>query len=320
MLLVMIAAPVLLVVLVMLLAVVVLVVAGVVVHRRRASRAITAPVCGRCGYHLAPNPAGLTVCPECGGDFLSVGILAPNMKLGRRGSPAVPLGIAWFVLVGLGMIPVHTQLLKAFTRSLTTGVVNQTSSGIGPINSIAVIAKREQLAGEKDPLTLEADVTLTGPSGKKVQFTVNGAANTLSASPSVPAVVGAAWGDAAATKIIATVAEGEPDEDLAKRVRSVVDDAIAKSAGGGSFGGIGGMSSFTSSSSSTSGIGFGTRRRGFSETSSSSSYSGNVMPVVLIGPLRGAHWVVLTSGAIGLTLAITGLWLIVKLTGERRSA
>lgn len=308
----MIAGSVFIVVLVLLVAAAALVVLGVLAYRRRGSRVAAVPLCGHCGYQLAPNPAGLTVCPECGGDFLSVGILAPNMKLGRRGSPAVPLGIAWFVLVGLGMLPVHAQLIKAFTQTLTTGVVNQASSGFGLVNSIAVVAKREQLAGGKNPLTLEADVTLSGPSGKKVSFTIDGAANTLAAAPTAPAAVGSAWSEALAAKITATVTDGEPDEELSRRVKLVVDDAIAKSARGG-------VSSFTSSSSS-SGFSFGSPRRGFTETASTSSYTGNVTPVVLIGSLRGAHWVVLMSGVIGVALAFIGLWLIVRLTGEKRTA
>ncbi|MDP1662960.1 MAG: hypothetical protein Q8L55_13675 [Phycisphaerales bacterium] len=312
----MVAGSAFIIVLILLVAVVVLVVVGALAYRRQGSRAASVPLCGRCGYQLAPNPAGLSVCPECGGNFLSVGILAPDMKLGRRGSPAVPLGIAWFVLVGLGMLPVHAQLVKTFTRTLTTGIVNQTSSGIGPINSIAVVAKREQLAGEKAPLTLEADVTLTGPAGKKIEFTVDAASNTLAAAPTMPAAVGSAWSDDAAAKLIAAVAEGEPDPELTKRVRSVVDDAITKSAGGGTFGGV---SSFSSTSTS-SGLSFGTRRRGFTETASSSSYTGNVTPVVLIGSLRGAHWVVLMSGMLGLAIAFFGLWLVVRLTREKRAA
>lgn len=72
----------------------------------------------------------------------------------------------------------------------------------------------------------------------------------------MPAAVGSAWSDDAAAKLIAAVAEGEPDQELTKRVRAVVDDAITKSAGGGTFGGV---SSFSSTSSS-SGFSFGTRR------------------------------------------------------------
>lgn len=39
--------------------------------------------CGGCGYELAPNPAGLTRCPECGREFLDVGIKAPPRRTVR---------------------------------------------------------------------------------------------------------------------------------------------------------------------------------------------------------------------------------------------
>lgn len=318
----MIRGSVLLVAIIVLIAAVTLVVALVMAYRRRKSGVITAPVCGACGYHLAPNPMGLTVCPECGGDFLSVGILAPNMKLGRRGSPAVPLGIAWFVLVGIGMIPLHGQLVSAFTRMVGTNSVTQTSSGRGPFSGVAITAQRVQVVGEKAPDTLVADVTLTGPDGKDSAFVVDGRSKSITEAPAGTGLVGLAWDASAAKKMIAAL-DGAPatiDDASAQKLRSIIDDALAKTSGGGGFGGVGMSGMFSSSSSSSTGF-FGRGRAStYDEAATSSSFTGSAMPMVIIGPLRGTHWATLITCAVGLCLAFAGLWLIVFLTRARRRA
>jgi uncharacterized membrane protein YgcG len=316
----MVAAPSFLILIVAVVVVVVVVVLVVAAGRSKA-RAVTTPMCGRCGYQLAPNPTGLTVCPECGGDFLSVGILAPEMKLGRRGSPAVPLGIAWFLLVGVGMVPVHSQLLRSFTKMVTTGSVKQTQTGSGPVASIVVSARTAQAAGEKEPESREADVTLTGADGKELSFTVDGLAKVVTDAPASTGLKGAPWDQGAVKKLTAALGGEDPDGEAAQSVRSVVEDAMAKSGGGGGFNGLGGITSFSSSSSS-SGFSFGSGggSRGRRGSSSASSYSGGVAPVVMIGKLRGEHWVVLMTIAIGLIVAGVGTWVIVMLTREKRRA
>ncbi len=54
------------------------------------------PACGKCGY----NVAALTTmhCPECGGDFRTVGITAPH--LAKRVHSAL-FGVAWTLLLPL---------------------------------------------------------------------------------------------------------------------------------------------------------------------------------------------------------------------------
>lgn len=284
--------------------------------RRRRSLALAAgPVCGACGYHLAPMPGGLTVCPECGGDFLSVGILAPKMKLGRRASPAVPLGIAWFLLVGAGMVPLHNQLMVSFTRMMSVSTVNQTASGQGPFKKVAVVWRREQFAGERSPDLLEGDVTITGPDGKDLSFTVDGKSKTIAKARPQTGLQGLAWDGAAAKKALAAAGSPDAEADAADKARSVVDDALEKTSGGGSFGGI---SAFSSSSSTSAGFFSGSRRsRSFIESGASSSFSSTMTPVVVIGPLRGAHWVTAIVCAAGLLLAVVGTWLIAAVTKPR---
>lgn len=311
-----------LVVLAMAIAAVVIVLALVMAYRRRKSAVVTAPVCGACGYHLAPNPMGLTVCPECGGDFLSVGILAPNMKLGHRGSPAVPLGIAWFILVGIGMIPLHGQLVSAFTRMVGTNTVTQTSSGRGPFNGVSITARRVQVVGEKAPDTLTADVTLTGPGGKDLVLVVDGKSKAITEAPAGTGLIGLPWDAATAKKIIAALG-GEPeaiDDASVQKLRSIIDDALAKTAGSGGFGGVGSSGMFSSSSSSSSGFFGRGQAKTYDEAATSSSFIGSAMPTVIIGPLRGTHWATLITCAAGLTLAFAGLWLIVFLTRAKRQA
>jgi hypothetical protein len=285
-----------------------------VAWRRRTVRARAIPLCGGCGYHLAPNPMGLTVCPECGGDFLSVGILAPNMKLGRRGSPAVPLGIAWFILVGVGMVPLHKQFAVAFTRQLSTNNVRQTTTGGGPFKAVDVSARRDQLSGETTPDALTANVTITGADGKQLVLVVDGMTKTVTDAPPASGLKGKAWDTATAKKIITDTGGGDKmDDESAAKMHSIVDDALAKTAGGNNPFGARGM--FSSSSSS----GFTTFRRGigYSESGSSSSFSGNITSLVVIGPLRGEHWLIVLSCATGLLLAFGGLWVIVMLTRQR---
>jgi hypothetical protein len=258
----------------------------------------------------------LTVCPECGGDFLSVGILAPKMKFGRRGSPAAPLGIAWFLLVGAGMVPLHNHLMATFTRMMAISTVNQTSSGQGPFKKVAVIWRREQFAGERTPDLLEGDVTITGPEGKDLDFTVDGKTKMIVKAPLESGLQGLPWDGAAAKKALAAAGSPDAETDAADKARSVVDDALQKSSGGGSFGGL---NAFSSSSSSTSAGFFSSSRRSrsFIESGASSSFNSTVTPVVVIGPLRGAHWVTVIVCAAGLLMAVVGSWLIVVVTRPR---
>lgn len=65
----------------------------------------SAPRCGHCQYELAPNPEGLTRCPECGGDFLKVGITTattrgemPPTEAGVAAALGVAVGIVGFML------------------------------------------------------------------------------------------------------------------------------------------------------------------------------------------------------------------------------
>lgn len=287
----------------------------VLAWKRRGPRAGTVPVCGACGYQLAPNPSGLTVCPECGGDFLSVGILAPNMKLGRRGSPAVPLGIAWFILVGVGMIPLHRQLTSTFTRTLTTSTVTQTSAGRGPFRSVTVNARREQIAGLATPDVLSAAVTVTGNDGKQLAFEVDGLSNSISDTSSATGIKGLKWDRSTAGRVITGVGGGEaPDDESADKLVSIVGDALGKTAGAGPFGGGG----IITSSSSSSGFSSFRRSGGYSESSASSNFRSAAIPVVIIGTLRGGHWVTIITISTGLLLVFGGLWGIVRLSRERR--
>ena len=109
------------------------------------------------------------------------------------------------------------------------------------------------------------------------------------------------------------------DDNAADKVRSIVDDALAKSAGGGSR--------FLSSSSSSTSSSFGSlgasRERlrksgGYSESGSGTSFAGGGSPVVVIGPLRGAYWVTLLVCVGGLLLIVIGAWLIAVVTRPRR--
>jgi len=295
------------------------VVIGLILMRAVRKAQVKAPVCGACGYAIAPNPAGLTVCPECGGDFLTVGILAPEMKLGRRASPAVPLGIAWFILVGVGMIPLHTQLLRACTKMMTSGTVQQTLSGDGPFTLLRITASREQIAGEPHPESLQADVALTGPDGKSVDLTIDGKSKTVTRAPASTGLQGAAWDDAAARKLLAAVGSPDAEVPVRERLREEVDDAMTKTAGGATLGGLN-MGSWSSSSSS-GGLFTPTprgRTQRLSVSGTSSSFAGSNAPVVVIGPLRGAHWVALVTCATGIVLAFGGLWLIIVLTRRAR--
>jgi hypothetical protein len=279
------------------------------------------PVCGGCGYALAPNPAGLTVCPECGNDFLSVGILAPNMKLGRRGSPVVPLAIAWFVLVATGMVPLHGWLTREFTRQMMVNTAKRQSTGSGAFRGVNVTANRETLEGIKTPDLLTADATITGPDGKDFEFTVDGVTKTITKAPADSGLRGQRWDTQTAKKAAQAAGAETVDDDAADKVRSVVDDALAKT---------GSTSSFLSSSSTTSSsFGFGSSRDrlrktgGYSESGSSSSFSGGSTPVVVIGPLRGGYWVTMLVCVSGLLLAVVGAWLIALVTrprGERHAS
>lgn len=302
-------------------AVVAVAVGLLVAWRRRTVRARVIPLCGGCGYHLAPNPMGLTVCPECGGDFLSVGILAPNMKLGRRGSPAVPLGIAWFIFVGVGMVPLHKQFAVAFTRMLNTTNVTQTSSGNGPFKGIAVNARRDQISDEKQADRLTANVTIKGADGKDLVIVVDGLTKTISDAPASSGLKGMPWDTATARKIISATGGGDtPDDESAAKMRSIVDDALTKTDNGGPLLTFGSPLSRRGGFSSSSTSGFSTFRRGsggYSETGTSSSFSGSTAPVVIIGPLRGDHWLIILSCVTGLLLAFGGLWVIVLLTRQR---
>lgn len=47
--------------------------------------------CGECGYNLSGHGSGVSICPECGGQFISVGIVPPN-KVSRN---------PWMVICGL---------------------------------------------------------------------------------------------------------------------------------------------------------------------------------------------------------------------------
>lgn len=290
-------------------------VALIVAWRHRAAKPRAVPVCGGCGYQLAPNPMGLTVCPECGGDFLSVGILAPNMKLGKRGSPTVPLGIAWLILVGLGMLPLHSQLMKSSMRQLSTNSVTQTSGGTGPFKGVVVNARRDQVSGEPSPDALTASVVIQGANGKDLPLTVDGVTKAITDAPAASGLKGLQWDKATATKII-TATGGEPDDESAAKMHSIVVEALEKTAGAAPFGAAGTLFSTSSSSS-----GFTTFRRGagtaYRESLTSSGFRSASVPIVVIGGLRGAHWVTIITCATGLLLALGGLWVIVLLTRQR---
>ncbi|HYD01403.1 MAG TPA: hypothetical protein VEB22_09275 [Phycisphaerales bacterium] len=291
-----------------------LIVTLAVVLRRRANKPVGGPVCGGCGYQLAPNPAGLTVCPECGKDFLSVGILTPELQRRRQGSPVAALGVAWFILVGLGMVPLHGELVKAFTRMVATGTATVTSNGSGPISGIKAAARREQIDGERTPQSLEIEVTVTSGDGKDVEFTIDGKAQKIVKAPKGSGLEGAAWDFEAARKMVAAVAsEEDAAAGVPERLKSIVDDAKQKSAGGGAFG-----TTAFSQTSSMSGFTTAGRSRRYAEFGSSSTYGGSRSPQVFVGPLRGAHWVVVMSIALGLLLAFGGLWIIIALMRGRR--
>lgn len=284
-------------------------------RRVRGQRGVDGPVCGGCGYGLAPNPEGLTVCPECGGDFLSVGILGPRMRLGRRGSPVVPLGVAWFVLVAVGMVPLHGVLVREFTRQVAMVRGTRFTTGTGALRGVKVATYREQVSGEKAPEVLTADVKITGPDGKEAVLTVEGLTGRVVKGPAGTDLVGSVW-DGPAAKRAAQAAGAEVlDEDAVERVRLVVSEALDSPSAGG------GVVSSSSSSSSWGAMGRRSeelRKKGaYVQSGSGSSFSGGSMPVVMVGGLRGAHWVTLLVCVGGVLLAVVGVWLIALVTRER---
>ncbi|MFT3683375.1 MAG: tRNA adenosine(34) deaminase TadA [Phycisphaerales bacterium] len=294
------------------------VIAIILAWRRMGSHRVgtSHPVCGGCGYALAPNPSGLTVCPECGGDFLSVGILAPKMKYGRRGSPVVPLVIAWFVLVAAGMVPMHGWLTREFTRQLSVSNVRRQSSGSGAFRGVNVNAVREQLDGAETPDRLSADATITGPEGNQFDFTVDGISKTITKAPADSGLRGQPWNTQTAKKAAQAAGAEAVDDDAADKVHSIVTEALGRTTGGGNF---------LSSSSTSSSFGtFGTQRDrlrkagAYIESGTGSSFGGGGMPVVVIGSLRGGYWVTLLVCISGLLLIVIGAWLIALVTRPRR--
>jgi hypothetical protein len=88
------------------------------------------PSCGKCGY----NVAALTTmhCPECGGDFRTVGITAPHLD--KRMHPAV-FTAAWTLLLTL---PVWLACLM-FVGSWTGASQGSQTGSFYTINSMTVI-------------------------------------------------------------------------------------------------------------------------------------------------------------------------------------
>jgi hypothetical protein len=72
------------------LAIVAAVIAALLVSRRRRSRAVTQPICGKCGYPVQGLPT--FTCPECGSDLRQVGIVTS-----WQARPVGPLarGLLW---------------------------------------------------------------------------------------------------------------------------------------------------------------------------------------------------------------------------------
>jgi hypothetical protein len=89
-----------------LLVVVAPVVGGIVLIVKGRRRGPGYPACGGCGYDVTASVGAVDRCPECGGTFVSVGILPPTTR--RPG-----MQIAGVVLLVLGLGCVGSTILTS---------------------------------------------------------------------------------------------------------------------------------------------------------------------------------------------------------------